>query len=116
MKILVVVTETAASRDATAFVADRSPSEVLVVAPVQQRVDVLVEALAAHGIEATGCAADPDPLLAVEDALSFFEADEIVVSADAEDESVERIRDRVELPVHHVLELHRQLSGTGRTV
>jgi hypothetical protein len=149
MKVLVIANETAGNRALAEFVGERledASPEVLVIAPAligridywasddrrarraaQQRIDRCVEGLAAYGVEATGCVGDSDPLLAIEDALSFFEADEIVISTHAEGVSnwlardvVGRARARFEQPVRHVAEepasVHRQLSGTARTV
>lgn len=62
------------------------------------------------GIEATGAIGDSDPLLAIEDALQIFPADEILILTHdkdggrwLEDDAFERARRRFEPPITHVV-------------
>jgi hypothetical protein len=62
------------------------------------------------GIEASGRVGDADPLLAIEDELRLFPADEIVISTHPEGRSrwlahdlVDRACERFDLPVLHVV-------------
>jgi len=67
------------------------------------RAAAFVERLGRGGIHAEGRVGDPDPLLAIADALPTFPADEIVIAADAEraDDLLARAHDRFALPVSH---------------
>jgi hypothetical protein len=65
--------------------------------------------LAEAGIEATGQVGDPDPLLAIRDALATIDPDEIVVSAHAPEQAnwleqniTVRARKLADLPVREV--------------
>jgi hypothetical protein len=69
-----------------------------------------LERLRLAGVDARGIVGDPDPLLAIEDALQFFAADEILVATHPEQRShwlargvVERIPARFALPVVHIV-------------
>ena len=69
-----------------------------------------VERLDEEGIDAAGDTGESDPLLAVQDALQTFDADRIVVFSHPSDESayreenfVEEVRRRFDLPVDHRL-------------
>jgi hypothetical protein len=62
------------------------------------------------GIDARGEVGDSDPNVAIEDALRTFPADEVLISTHPPDRSrwleagvVERARDRIDLPVSHVV-------------
>ena len=104
------------------------PTEVLVLAPAlggrlelwmsddrprraaEERLDRCLAALAAAGVEAEGLVGDADPLLAMDDALRLFPADEIVVATRPPASSswlarglVRRARLRFRVPVHHVV-------------
>ena len=65
----------------------------------------LVQRMDAHGVRAEGRVGDPDPLLAIADALTTFPADEIVIAAESgpstrlADDLVVRARDRFSIPV-----------------
>jgi len=84
------------------------------------RLDRSLARLRAEGLVASGAVGDADPVLAVEDALREFGADEIVVSTHPEGRShwlergvVEAVRDRFVGPVTHVVvDLERQ-AGAG---
>jgi len=75
-----------------------------------ERLDRCVAALRAFGIEAEARVGDADPLLAIEDALRTFPADEIVIATHPEGRSnwlardlVGRARRRFERPILHVV-------------
>jgi hypothetical protein len=68
-----------------------------------------LELLHAEGLEAVGQVMDPDPFTAVQNALQFYPADEIVVSTFPGERSgwlranlIERIRTSTSKPVEHV--------------
>lgn len=79
-------------------------------AHAQQRLDESLSLLHAAGIDAQGEIGDDDPLLAIENALRRFGADEIIISTHPEADSnwlerdvVERARERFALPITHVV-------------
>lgn len=68
-----------------------------------------VERLSEEGVDAVGDTGESDPLLAIQDALATFPADEIVVFTHpegernwAEDELLEQAHERFSLPVRHM--------------
>ena len=64
-----------------------------------KRMGAFVEQFELRGVHAEGRIGDPDPLLAIADALTTFPADEIVIAADARaDELARRARTRFSLP------------------
>jgi hypothetical protein len=72
--------------------------------------DRSVSALRGVGVEVRAEVGDPDPNMAIEDALRVFPADEIVISTLPPGESrwlehdvVERTRREVDLPMTHVV-------------
>ena len=74
------------------------------------RLDQAVAALRAHGIEAVGTVGDSDPLVAIDDTLGSFAAQEIIISTHPPGQSnwlernlVERVRAHHELPVTHLI-------------
>ena len=74
------------------------------------RLDLTLERLHEMGIEATGETMDPDPFLAVQDALRKYRPDEIIISTYPYPRSgwlrkglVERIEDYAKIPVEHVV-------------
>ena len=76
----------------------------------QIRLDLTLERLHAMGIEANGEVMDPDPYMAVKDALRIYGADEIIISTLPYARSgwlrrdlVDRIKSATELPVEHVI-------------
>jgi predicted nucleic acid-binding protein len=130
--ILVVANETLAGealRELIAARGRRTSKDVLVVCPAlnsrvrtwtsdeddarqaaQARVDSLVRSLREIGLAARGTIGDGDPVQAIEDALRTFPADEIVVSTHRPGQSnwlergvIERTRQRVSIPVTHVI-------------
>ena len=108
---------------------DANDAEVLVVAPalntkrrffladpdpaIERAEDVkeeTVERLGDAGIDAAGDTGEEDPLLALQDALVTYDADEIVLFTHAggkrnwlEDGLVEQAKERFDTPVRHML-------------
>jgi hypothetical protein len=75
----------------------------------QSRVEVTEAVLADFGIEAVGAVMDPDPSLALDDAVRAFDPSEVLISALAETrfglmrkDLIEWANDRFEVPVTHV--------------
>ncbi len=75
----------------------------------QSRVEVTEAVLAEFGIDAVGAVMDPDPALALDDAVRAFEPSEVLVSALAETrfgfmrrDLLEWAKDRFEVPVTHI--------------
>jgi hypothetical protein len=74
------------------------------------RLELTLEQLRARGIEAEGEVMDPDPYLAVQDALRTYHPDEIIISTYPYARSgwlrrdlVDRIRAYAKIPVEHVI-------------
>jgi GABA permease len=130
-RILVVANETVASdalRDAVAARASGG-ADVLVVAPAlvgrlgwlssaddearasaATRLDHCLESLRRLGVDARGRVGDCDPLRAIEDALRTFSPDEVVLATHPPGRShwleqglVERAKERLAVPLHHVV-------------
>ena len=79
-------------------------------AEAQQRLDDSLALMERSGIKATGEIGDPDPVRAFQDAVAVFEPNAVVISTHPPGRSnwleakvVDRIRDRTELPVTHVV-------------
>jgi hypothetical protein len=132
-RVLVVANETVASdvlRDVVDVRAGEGEgADVLVVAPAltgrlaywssahdaarraaEERLVVCLASLRSCGIEAEGYVGDADPLLAIDDAMRLFRADEIVVATHPEGRSnwlardvVGRARRRHSVPIRHVV-------------
>jgi hypothetical protein len=129
-RVLVVANETVASEILLEAIDLRGRgAEVLVVAPALnsrlafwssdedrarrragERLCRCLAALAAVGVDARGAVGDANPLLAIEDALRTFSADEIIVATHPEGRSnwlsrdvVARARARFAQPVHHIV-------------
>ena len=132
-RLLVVANETlAAGTESVREVVARSPDgrrlEVLVVAPAlwgrlerrtsddrprraaEQRLRGYLALLAARGIRAEGVVGDDDPLLAINDALQMFDADDVLVATAPDTQSdrlaldvVARVRQRCTTRVRHVV-------------
>jgi hypothetical protein len=131
-RILVLANETVASdllQHVVAFAARDDGADVLVVAPAlttrlsywasddtrsrraaEERLTICLASLRAIGLVAEGYVGDADPLVAADDALSLFAADELVVATRPEGRSnwlarnvVQRLRTRFRLPVHHIV-------------
>jgi hypothetical protein len=129
--VLVVANETVGGQkllEATKQRAGRGPIRCSVVCPqntprkgylihdetartaAQIRLDHTLERLRELGIEATGEVMDPDPFLAVQDAISLYRPDEIIISTHPYPRSgwlrrdlIERIESAFGLPVTHVV-------------
>jgi len=132
-RILVVANQTAAGRELLEEIANRCRGiecEVLLVSPAllgsrsqrwasdidegldraRERLDRSVTALRGVGADVRAEVGDPDPNMAIEDALRMFPADEIIISTLPPGESrwlehdvVERTRREVDLPMTHVI-------------
>ena len=132
-RILVVANQTAAGRELLEEIGNRCRGrkcEVMLVSPAlvgsraahwasdvdegmdlaRERMDRSVTALRGVGVEVRAEVGDPDPNMAIEDALRDFPADEIIISTLPPDQSrwlehevVERTRREVELPMTHVI-------------
>jgi hypothetical protein len=132
-RILVVANQTAAGRELLEEIRNRCRGvdcEVLLVSPAmvssraerwasdidegldlaRERMARSVTALRGVGVEVRAEVGDPDPNMAIEDALRMFPADEIVISTLPPGESkwlehdvVERTRREVDLPMTHVV-------------
>ena len=80
------------------------------VEEARTRLATAVDHLRERGIEAEGIVGDSDPMLAIGDALSQFDADEIVISSWPRGRSnwleknlIENARESFGVPVHHVV-------------
>lgn len=132
-RILVVANQTAAGRELLEEIGNRcrgSECEVMLVSPAlvgsraerwasdidegldlaRERMARSVTALRGIGLEVRAEVGDPDPNMAIEDALRSFPADEIIISTLPpqqsrwlEHEVVERTRREVALPMTHVV-------------
>jgi hypothetical protein len=132
-RILVVANQTAAGRELLDEIANRCRGrrcEVMLVSPAlvgsraahwasdvdegrglaRERMARSVSALRGVGVEVRAEVGDPDPNMAIEDALRVFPADEIVISTLPPEQSrwlehevVERTRREVDLPMTHVV-------------
>jgi hypothetical protein len=75
-----------------------------------KRLEESLDEVRRAGVEATGAVGDSDPLLAIEDALQSFPADEILILTHdtdggrwLEDDAFERARRKFEPPITHVV-------------
>lgn len=76
----------------------------------RQRMELSLIAIRETGLKARGEVGDSDPNVAIEDALSSFPADEIIISTHPPERSrwlehrvVQRTREKIDLPVTHVV-------------
>lgn len=132
-RVLVVANETVGGRELLEEIRGRCHGrrcEILVVTPAlvgsrashwasdvdegielaRQRMELSLIAIDALGLKARGEVGDSDPNVAIEDALRAFPADEIVISTHPPQRSrwlergvVEQARERIELPITHVV-------------
>jgi len=132
-RLLVVANETVEGEALLGEIRERCRgrrSEVLVVTPAlpssraahwasdideavelaRQRMELSLIAIGQLGLKARGEIGDSDPNVAIEDALRVFPADEIVISTHPPERSrwlergvVEHARERIELPITHVV-------------
>jgi GABA permease len=145
-RILVVANQTAAGKELLEEIRNRcrgTDCEVMLVSPAlvgsraerwasdidegldlaRERMTRSVSALHGVGVEVRAEVGDPDPNMAIEDALRVFPADEIVISTLPPDQSrwlehevVERTRREVDLPMTHVIvDLDDQPSSPSRS-
>jgi hypothetical protein len=127
-RVLALVAEPV-SAEALKSAIGRRQAEVLVVAPAltgrlrfwtsdsddaiaraEEVQEETVERFDDEGIEAAGDTGESDPLLALQDALTTFEADEVVLFTHAggeqnwlEEGVVDEAQGRFDAPVHHVV-------------
>jgi hypothetical protein len=126
--------------DEVARRASAAPTDVLVVAPAlnsrlrhwlsdvdaalaraQERLDLAITALHRRGVIARGEIGDADPMLAIEDALASFPADEIVIATLPLDRSNWIERGLVEkaarfgIPIAHLVSSYDLLEEADRT-
>src|SRR3954451_15646442 len=145
-RVLVVANETVAGRELREELLQRAPRtpEVRVVCPIlpsrahlitsdidrelgeaRERLDGTLAWAGEQGIAAAGRVSEDPPLMATADELRSFAADEVIVSTHPPQRSrwletglVERLRDELEIPVHHVVvDLERataQVAVTSR--
>ena len=99
--------------------AGESPSTFVVILPqgeagehgdAHQRLAHTLERLNSEGLEAVGQVMDPDPFTAIQNALQFYPADEIVISTFPETRSgwmrsdlIQRVERTTSKPVEHVV-------------
>jgi hypothetical protein len=131
-RILVVANETLSGRALREEIEHRAgeqPTELRVVTPAlntkikhwtsdedqaradaQARLDGILDMLEREGFTATGAIGEGDPVQAMEDALRLFPADEAIISTHPpgrsnwlERDVVRRARERVPIPVTHVV-------------
>jgi hypothetical protein len=132
-RVLVVANQALADRSLLTEIRSRcgeQGGEVLIVAPAltasraarwssdvdaaiedaRRRLELSLQAAGEAGLRARGQIGDPDPSVALEDALRTFAADEIVIWTHTPDRSpwlehgvVQRAREEVDLPVTHVV-------------
>jgi len=132
-RVLVVANQALGDRSLLAEIQSRcggGKGEVLIVAPAltasraarwasdvdaanedaRRRLEISLQAAVEAGLHARGHVGDPDPSVALEDALHTFAADEIVIWTHTPDRSpwlehgvVQRAREEVDLPVTHVV-------------
>jgi hypothetical protein len=131
-RILVVANETVGGRALLTEIQNRCKgraSEILVVTPAltsavkawlsdtdqateaaRKRLESSVRAIEGVGLRARGDVGDSDPVVAIEDALRSYPADELIISTHPPDRSrwlergvVERAREKVDLPVTHIV-------------
>jgi nucleotide-binding universal stress UspA family protein len=127
-RILLVATQPVAGED----LHDVVDAEVVVVAPAligrlgywtgddrrsrrdaEKRLELCLESLRESGVEARGSVGDADPLQAIEDALSEFDADAIVVATHSDrrpnwlaHDIVRRAQRRFSRPIGHIAARH----------
>ena len=78
-----------------------------------KRLRAYLEQFELRGLHAEGRVGDPDPLLAIADALTTFPADEIVIVGDAQAEKLAlRVRTRFSLPTSRAGEPPRSVAST----
>jgi hypothetical protein len=143
-RILVIANRTCSCptlADEVARRASTGPTDVLVVAPAlnsrlrhwlsdvddafahaRERLGLATTALRQRGVIARGAIGDADPLLAIEDALAGFPADEIVIATVPAGRSnwierglVEKATARFGIPVVHLVSSYDMVEGAARS-
>jgi len=121
-RILVVANQTVGGEPLIEKLKDEaaeSPATFVVILPqgesgehgdAHQRLAQTLERLNAEGLEAVGQVMDPDPFTAVQNALQFYPADEIIISTFPETRSgwlrsdlISRVQGSTSKPVEHVV-------------
>lgn len=104
-EVLIVAPALTASRTAI-WASDVDPA----IEDAQRRLELSLRAAEEAGLSARGQVGDPDPNVALEDALRAFAADEVVIWTHTPDRSpllergvVQRAREAVDLPLTHVV-------------
>jgi hypothetical protein len=127
--------------DEVARRASAAPTDVLIVAPAlnsrlrhwlsdvdaalaraHERLELAISALQRRGVIARGEIGDADPMLAIEDALASFPADEIVIvtlppgrSNWIERGLVEKATARFGIPIAHLVSSYELVEAAGRS-
>ena len=103
---VMVVTPALASSRASYWSSDLDEA----IEPARQRMELSLIAIGEMGLKAKGEIGDADPNVAIEDALRAFPADEILISTHPPERSrwlergvVEHARERIDLPISHVV-------------
>ena len=121
-RVLVVANQTVGGEPLIAKLkeeAAESPATFVVILPqgeggehgdAHERLATTLERLNGEGLEAVGQVMDPDPFTAIQNALQFYPADEIVISTFPETRSgwmrsdlIERVKRITSKPVEHVV-------------
>ena len=122
-RVLVVANQTVGGENLTRRlkeIAAETPSTFVVILPQGQGADAgdphqrlarTIERLQGAGLEVAGQVMDPDPFTAIQNALQFYPADEIVISTFPETRSgwlrsdlIERVRRITAKPVEHLVQ------------
>jgi hypothetical protein len=144
-RLLVVANQTVGGRALLTEIENRArgtDAEILVITPAlagsraahwssdldegmelaRQRLELSLQALQERGLRARGTVGDSEPLVAIEDALAGFPADEVVISTHPPERSrwletgvVERARHEIDLPVTHVVVDLEAEAGLARS-
>lgn len=103
---ILLVTPALTSSRAAYWASDVDPA----MEEARQRMELSLQALEEAGLRARGQVGDPDPNVALEDALRVFAADEVIIATHPPEHSrwlehgvVERAREETDLPVTHVV-------------
>ncbi len=88
----------------------QSSTDGTAVAEARERLERVLADLRGEGLAVTGAIGDPDPYVAIMNALSFYKVDEIVISTHPATRSgwlradlIERVRRSTSVPVEHVV-------------
>jgi len=121
MRTLVVANQTVGGQaliDQLKALGEESPRRFIVISPqsgddtseAHERLAATLRRLEEEGLNATGQVTHPDPFTAIQNALDFYEIDEVVISTFPETQSgwlrndlIGRVQDSTSKPVHHVV-------------